>query len=164
MRKTEGPFCKSSGVDRQEIFLTRVRLIWAVGFRSGDQDWIRRFGAALDAGSSRLRRRAAVSSPDLAGNGRPGTVSCAASPGRKRRRRGTWLRGPRGATTRRRASSAARGSRGCSGEPSRAREHTRERENKARRGFITRRSFGDGWTSRMGDGMARRRWPELNKL
>ena len=51
-----------------------------------------------------------------------------------------------------------------SGEPSRAREHTRERENEARRGFITRRSFGDGWTSRMGDGMARRRWPELNKL
>ena len=43
-----------------------VRLIWAVGFRSGGQDWIRRFGAALDAGSSRLRRRAAVSSPDFA--------------------------------------------------------------------------------------------------
>ena len=109
LRKTEGPFCKSGGVDRQEILLTRVRLIWAVGFRSGGQDWIRRFGAALDAGSSWLRRRATVSSPDLAGNGRPGTVSCVASLGRKRRRRGTWLRGPRGATTRRRASSAARG-------------------------------------------------------
>ena len=107
LRKTEGPFCKSGGVDRQEILLTRVRLIWAVGFRSGGQDWIRWFGAALDAGSSRLRRRAAVSSPDLARNSRPGTVSCAASPGRKRRRRGTWLRGLRGATTWRRASSAA---------------------------------------------------------
>jgi len=53
---------------------------------------------------------------------------------------------------------------GCSGELSRAREHTRERENEARRGFTTWRSFGDGWTSRRGDGTVRRRWPKLDNL